>query len=39
LSEKFYDPSAGFRDSAIAGKLTNAGEQLNDPCSIRRDEL
>ena len=39
LSEKFYDPSAGFRDSAIAGKLTNAGEQLNDPCSVRRDEL
>jgi len=39
LSEKFYDPSVGFRDSAIAGKLTNAGEQLNDPCSIRRDEL
>jgi predicted amidohydrolase len=39
LNEKFYDPSAGFRDSAIAGKLTNAGEQLSDPCSIRRDEL
>jgi predicted amidohydrolase len=39
LNEKFYDPSAGFRDRAIAGKLTNAGEQLSDPCSIRRDEL
>ncbi|MFZ9024265.1 MAG: hypothetical protein ACO3BO_05915, partial [Anaerohalosphaeraceae bacterium] len=39
LNKEFYDPSADFRDSAIAGKLTNARELSNDPCSTRRDEL
>ncbi|MCD6175877.1 MAG: carbon-nitrogen hydrolase family protein [Planctomycetes bacterium] len=39
LSERFYDPSADFRDNAIAGKLTNASEQLGDQRSIHRDAL
>jgi len=39
LNEKFYDPSAGFRDMAIAGKLTNADGQLNDHRSSQRNEL
>jgi len=39
LNEKFYDPSADFRDNAIAGKLTNASEQLSDPRSTQRDAL
>ena len=39
LNEKFYDPSADFRDRAIAGKLTNAGEQLSDWRSTQRDAL
>ena len=39
LNEKFYDPSADFRDEAISGKLTNTNEQLSDPHSTKRDEL
>ena len=39
LSEKFYDPSADFRDRAIAGKLTNASEPLTDPRSTHREKL
>lgn len=30
LSEKFYDPTAGFREMAIKGKLNNATEKVND---------
>jgi predicted amidohydrolase len=39
LNEKFYDPSTDFRDSAIAGKLTNADKELADRRSTKRDEL
>jgi predicted amidohydrolase len=39
LNEKFYDPSADFRDRAIAGKLTNADEELRDRRSTKRDQL
>ena len=33
LKKKFYDPMAGFRDMAIAGKLSNAPETTKDPRS------
>jgi predicted amidohydrolase len=33
LKKKFYDPMAGFRDMAIAGKLSNARETIKDPRS------
>jgi len=33
LSKKFYDPMAGFRDMAIAGKLSNASKTIEDPRS------
>ncbi|MCI0498588.1 MAG: carbon-nitrogen hydrolase family protein [Planctomycetales bacterium] len=38
-SQCFYDPSAPFRDAAIAGKLTNALEPLDDIRSVHRTEL
>lgn len=31
LSRRFYDPMADFRDMAIAGKLTNGPQSLDDP--------
>jgi len=31
LDRKFYDPMADFRDSAIAGKLNNGPETVDDP--------
>lgn len=39
LQESFYDPSALFRDLAIAGKLNNASEIIEDPRSIDRQHL
>jgi predicted amidohydrolase len=39
LTEKLYDPSAGFRDNAIAGKLNNATEPLKDLKSENRTSL
>ena len=30
LKQEFYDPSADFRDMAIAGKLTNGPKILKD---------
>ena len=30
LNKKFYDPMAGFRDMAIAGKLSNAPKTIRD---------
>lgn len=33
LNQEFYDPSADFRDMAIAGKLTNSPKIINDPRS------
>ncbi len=33
LKKKFYDPMAGFRDMAIAGKLSNAPKTIRDPRS------
>ena len=30
IHEKFYDPSAPFRDMTIAGKLNNGTEEIND---------
>jgi deaminated glutathione amidase len=33
LSRPFYDPMAGFREMAIAGKLTNGSGQIDDPRS------
>jgi len=33
LGRKFYDPMAGFREMAIAGRLTNAPGDLDDPRS------
>lgn len=33
LSEKFYDPSAPFRDMAIAGALSNGPKVIKDPRS------
>lgn len=39
LNENFYDPSAGFRDMAIAGKLSNAIEPIEDPRSVNRNQI
>ena len=39
LTEKFYDPTADFRDNAIEGKLTNSDERLSDQRSVHRDKL
>jgi hypothetical protein len=39
LSAKFYDPSAPFRDRAIAGQFGNACEPIEDPRSKRLTEL
>jgi predicted amidohydrolase len=33
LSKKFYDPMADFRDTAIAGILSNRPSEINDPRS------
>jgi predicted amidohydrolase len=33
FNKKFYDPMAGFRDMAIAGKLSNATKTIKDPRS------
>jgi predicted amidohydrolase len=33
LDQDFYDPMAGFREMAIAGKLTNGQGQIDDPRS------
>ncbi len=33
LNKKLYDPSADFRDLAIAGALTNGPKKINDPRS------
>ncbi|UCG59122.1 MAG: carbon-nitrogen hydrolase family protein, partial [Phycisphaerales bacterium] len=33
LSKKFYDPMKDFRDAAIAGKLNNGPETIDDPRS------
>ena len=38
-NEKFYDPSAPFRDRAIEGKLNNAVEAINDERSTNVTEL
>ena len=39
LNRKFYDPMAGFRDSAIAGKLDNLSKIIKDPRSTNRKIL
>lgn len=33
LAEDFYDPMAGFREMAVAGRLTNGQGQIDDPRS------
>ncbi len=33
LNREFYDPMAGFREMALAGKLTNGPGDINDPRS------
>jgi len=39
LGRAFYDPMAGFREMALAGKLTNAAATLDDPRSKIVTEL
>lgn len=39
LNREFYDPMAGFREMAIAGRLTNAGKEIDDPRSRTVTEL
>jgi predicted amidohydrolase len=39
LKKKFYDPMAGFRDMAIAGKLSNATTTIKDPQSRHTKRL
>jgi len=39
LNQTFYDPSAPFRDRAIAGHLGNAVEGVDDPRSANLTEL
>jgi predicted amidohydrolase len=39
LSKKFYDPMADFRDMAIAGALSNAPEEINNPRSRNTTSL
>jgi predicted amidohydrolase len=39
LKKKFYDPMAGFRDMAIAGKLSNATKTIKDPRSKNTEIL
>jgi len=39
LGRAFYDPMAGFREMALAGKLTNATADLDDPRSKIVTEL
>jgi len=39
LSRTFYDPMKGFREMAIAGKLTNGPDTLDDPRSRVVTEL
>jgi hypothetical protein len=33
LAENFYDPMVGFREMAVAGRLTNGQGQIDDPRS------
>ncbi len=37
--KKFYDPMAGFRETAIRGKLNNARQNVDDPRSRRTKNL
>jgi predicted amidohydrolase len=39
LSESFYDPMAEFRQLALDGWLTNGPGKLDDPRSMKTDEL
>jgi predicted amidohydrolase len=39
LGKEFYDPMADFRDTAIAGALSNAPKVINDPRSKNRTSL
>ncbi|MBN2132362.1 MAG: carbon-nitrogen hydrolase family protein [Sedimentisphaerales bacterium] len=39
LGRTFYDPMKGFRETALAGKLTNGPETLDDPRSRSVTEL
>jgi len=39
LTKKLYDPMAGYRELAIAGKLTNGPGDLNDPRSRNTTQL
>jgi len=39
LSKKFYDPMAEFRDTAIAGILSNSSKTIKDPRSRDRTSL
>ena len=39
LKKKFYDPMAGFRDMAIAGKLSNTPKSIRDAQSRNRTSL
>ncbi len=39
LSQKFYDPMAGFREMAIAGKLSNAEKSTEDSRTHNRKTL
>jgi len=39
INKKFYDPSAPFRNMAIAGKLSNQTEKINDPMSHKKTVL
>lgn len=39
LNREFYDPMAGFREMAIAGRLTNGEGQIDDPRSRNVTEL
>ena len=39
IHEKFYDPSAPFRDRAIDGKLNNAAEEISDERSTNVTKL
>ena len=39
LSKSFYDPMADFRDMAVAGRLSNGPEVIDDPRSRDRQNL
>jgi hypothetical protein len=39
LSRRFYDPMADFRDLAIAGKLNNGPQTVDDPRAVNREIL